>query len=79
MRSRGGYGPPAAAAPPFPWQFAIRAVAVISGLVLLLIVDVKGAAFYFAWSLVVLALVSEGAATAVHWRRSRRELGSRRR
>ena len=55
-----------------PWQFAIRAVAVITGLTLLLIVDVRGAVFYIAWSLIVLALLSETAATLVYWRRSRR-------
>ena len=54
-----------------PWQFGFRAVAVITGLTLLLIVDVHGAAFYVAWSLIVLALVSEGAATLVYWLRSR--------
>jgi hypothetical protein len=45
---------------------------VITGLTLLLIVDVRGVAFYVAWTLIVLALVSEGAATLVYWRRSRR-------
>jgi hypothetical protein len=55
-----------------PWQFLVRATAVITGLVLLLIVDVRGAAFYVAWSLIVLALVSEGAATLVYWLRARR-------
>ena len=54
-----------------PWQFLIRAAAVITGLTFLLIVDVHGTAFYIAWSLIVLALVSEGAATLVHWLRSR--------
>jgi hypothetical protein len=44
---------------------------VIAGLTLLLIVDVRGVAFYVAWSLIVLALVSEAAATLVYWRRSR--------
>jgi hypothetical protein len=44
---------------------------VITGLTLLLIVDVHGAGFYFAWALIGLALVSEGAATLVYWRRSR--------
>ena len=68
----GGQGPPAAVAPRFPWQFAVRAVAVIVGLTLLLIVDVHGAAFYFAWTLIVLALVSEGAATAVYFRRAQK-------
>jgi hypothetical protein len=57
-------------APP-PWQFAARAVMVVTGLVLLLIVDVQGAVFYVAWSLIVLALLSEAAATLVYWRRAR--------
>ena len=72
MTARGGAGPPTASAAPFPWQFAARSVMVITGLVLLLIVDVRGVAFYLAWSLIVLALLSEAAATAVHWQRSRR-------
>jgi hypothetical protein len=54
-----------------PWQFIVRAMAVVTGLTLLLIVDVHGAAFYFAWALIVLALLTEGAATLVSWRRSR--------
>ncbi|HTE61301.1 MAG TPA: hypothetical protein VK631_13195 [Solirubrobacteraceae bacterium] len=54
-----------------PWQFLVRALAVITGLTLLLIVEVRGVAFYIAWSLIVLALASEGAATFVYWRRSR--------
>ena len=54
-----------------PWQFGFRAVAVVTGLTLLLIADVHGVAFYVAWSLFVLALVSEGAATLVYWLRSR--------
>jgi hypothetical protein len=54
-----------------PWQFAIRAVAVITGLTLLLFADVHGALFYVAWSLIVFALVTEGAATLVYWLRSR--------
>jgi hypothetical protein len=54
-----------------PWQFLVRAVAVITGLTLLLIVDVRGAAFYVAWALIVLALATEGLATLVYWRRSR--------
>ena len=54
-----------------PWQFGFRAVAVITGLTLLLVVDVHGVAFYVAWSLIVLALVSEGAATLVYWLRGR--------
>ena len=53
-----------------PWQFLVRAAAVITGLTLLLIVDVHGAAFYVAWSLIVLALASEGASTYVFWRRA---------
>jgi hypothetical protein len=60
-----------AAPPAVPWQFAVRAVAVIAGLTLLLIVDVHGAAFYFAWMLIGLSLASEAAATLVYWRRSR--------
>jgi uncharacterized membrane protein len=55
-----------------PWQFLFRAAAVITGLVMLLIVDVRGVAFYIAWGLIVLALVSEAAATLVYWLRSRR-------
>jgi hypothetical protein len=54
-----------------PWQFLVRAVAVITGLTLLLIVDVRGVAFYIAWSLIVLALASEAAATLGYWLRSR--------
>jgi hypothetical protein len=54
-------------------QFLFRAAAVITGLTLLLIVDVRGAAFYMAWSLIVLALASEAAATLVYWLRARRE------
>jgi hypothetical protein len=55
-----------------PWQFLLRAAAVITGLVMLLVVDVRGAAFYVAWTLIVLALASEAAATLVYWLRSRR-------
>jgi hypothetical protein len=40
---------------------------VITGLTLLLIVDVHGAAFYVAWGLIVLALASEATATLVYW------------
>jgi hypothetical protein len=54
-----------------PWQFAIRAVAVIAGLTLLVIVDVHGVTFYIAWGLIGLALLTEAAATLVYWRRSR--------
>lgn len=54
-----------------PWQFLTRAAAVMTGLTLLLIVDVRGVAFFLAWSLIVLALASEAAATFVYWRRSR--------
>ena len=69
---RSADGPPHGPSDPrLPWQFAIRAVAVITGLTLLLIVDVRGVVFYVAWTLIVLALLSEGAATMVHWRRSR--------
>jgi hypothetical protein len=37
-----------------------------------LIVEVRGAAFYVAWSLIGLALISEAIATVVHWRRPHR-------
>ena len=60
-----------------PWQFLFRAAAVVTGLVLLLIVDVHGAGFYVAWSLIVLALASEAAATLVYWVRARRERAAR--
>jgi hypothetical protein len=68
----GGAGPSTGRGPPHPpWQFGWRAAAVVAGLTLLLIVDVHGAAFYLAWSLIVLAFASEAVATLVHWRRSR--------
>jgi hypothetical protein len=54
-----------------PWQFLVRGAAVVTGLTLLLIVDVHGFAFYVAWALIVLALVTEAAATFVYWRRMR--------
>ena len=54
-----------------PWQFAVRAVAIVTGLTLLVIVDVHGAVFYVAWGLIGFALVTETAATLVYWRRSR--------
>ena len=49
---------------------------VIAGLTLLLIVNVHGVVFYVAWSLIVLALVSEAVATLVDWRRSRGNRGA---
>ena len=49
----------------------MRAAAVITGLTMLLIVDVRGVAFYFAWALIVLALATEALGTFVYWRRSR--------
>jgi hypothetical protein len=61
-----------------PRQFLVRAVAIIVGLTMLLIVDVRGVAFYLAWSLIVLAFLSEAAATLVYWRRSRAARSSRR-
>ncbi len=65
-------GPPATRLPPsLPWQFLVRAALVITGLTLLLIVDVRGVMFYLAWTLIVLALVSEGLAMLVYWQRSR--------
>ena len=54
-----------------PWQFVARAVAVITGLTLLLVVDVKGVVFYFAWALIGLALLTEAIATIVYRIRSR--------
>ena len=59
-------GPPAA----IPWQFGARAVAIVTGLTLLVIADVHGVAFYFAWSLIGFALVTEAASTLLFWRRS---------
>jgi hypothetical protein len=56
---------------PPPWQFILRAAAVVTGLTLLLIVDVRGAVFYVAWALIVAALATEGLATLVYWRRLR--------
>jgi hypothetical protein len=67
----GDPGPPSAPPAAPPWQFLIRAVAVITGLTLLLIVDVRGMVFYIAWTMIVLALISEGASTLMHLRRSR--------
>ena len=74
MPSGGGPRTRPSSAP--PWQFLVRAVAVLTGLTLLLIVDVRGAAFYVAWALIVLALTSECAATLVYWRRSRANRGA---
>jgi hypothetical protein len=54
----------------------VRAAAVITGLTMLLIVDVRGVGFYFAWALIVLALATEGLGTFVYWRRSRANRGS---
>ena len=54
-----------------PSQFLARAIAIIVGLTMLLVVNVRGAAFYVAWSLIVLAFFSEVAATYMYWRRSR--------
>jgi hypothetical protein len=53
----------------------VRAVAVITGLTMLLIVDVRGVAFYFGWALIVLVLATEGLGTFVYWRRSRADRG----
>jgi hypothetical protein len=54
-----------------PPQFLARAIAIIVGLTLLLVVNVRGVAFYVAWSLIGLAFLSEVAATLVYRRRSR--------
>jgi hypothetical protein len=64
-----GGPPPRPAAP--PRQFLVRAAAVVTGLTMLLIVDVRGVAFYFAWALIVLALATEALGTFAYWRRSR--------
>jgi hypothetical protein len=55
-----------------PWQFLVRAAAVVTGLTLLLIVDVRGVAFYVAWALIVAALTLEALASLIYWRRARR-------
>jgi hypothetical protein len=55
-----------------PWQFLVRAAMVTTGLVLLLVVDVHGVAFYVAWALIVLALAGEAAGTLMYWTQSRR-------
>jgi hypothetical protein len=49
----------------------MRAAMVVAGLTLLLVVNVHGAAFYVAWALIGLALLSEAAAMMVHRQRSR--------
>jgi hypothetical protein len=63
---------PSSGPPPIPWQFGVRAVGVVTGLTLLVIVDVHGVVFYVAWGLIGLALVTEAAATFVYWRDLRR-------
>jgi hypothetical protein len=50
-------------------QFVVRAVMIVVGLTLLLVVDVRGAAFYVAWGLIAVALLSEVIATIVYWLR----------
>jgi hypothetical protein len=54
-----------------PPQFVVRAILIVVGLTMLLVVNVHGAGFYVAWSLIGLAFLSEVAATLAHWRRSR--------
>jgi hypothetical protein len=66
----GGRSPPGP-----PWQFLLRAAMVVTGLTLLLIVDVRGVVFYLAWAMIGLALLSESAAMLVYWRRSRQDRG----
>jgi hypothetical protein len=73
---RGGSNPPRVPAPLPSRQFVVRAALVITGLTLLLVVDVHGVVFYIAWTLIVLALVSEAVATFVYWQRSHRGHGS---
>jgi hypothetical protein len=63
--------PPRGPPPAGPWQFGVRAVAVITGLTLLVVVDVHGVAFYFAWGLIGFALITEAVATLVYWLRLR--------
>ena len=70
LEQRGGPGRVSPPGPP-PWQFIVRAALVLVGLTLLLVVDVHGVAFYIAWSLIGLALLSEAAATLVHHHRHR--------
>jgi hypothetical protein len=52
-----------------PIQFVVRAVMIVVGLTLLLVVDVRGAAFYVAWGLIAVALLSEMVGTIVYWLR----------
>jgi hypothetical protein len=54
-----------------PPQFLVRAIAIVAGLTMLLVVNVRGVAFYVAWSLIVLAFLSEATATFLHLRRTR--------
>ncbi len=54
-----------------PVQFLVRAVAIVAGLTMLLVVNVRGVAFYLAWSLIGLAFLSEAASTFVYWQRGR--------
>jgi hypothetical protein len=64
--------PPDPAVPAsFRSQFVVRAVAIVAGLTMLLVVEVRGVAFYVAWALIVLAFLSEAAATLVYWHRIR--------
>jgi hypothetical protein len=65
--------PPRGPPPAIPWQFGVRAVAILAGLTLLVLVDVHGAVFYFAWGLIGFALVTEAVATLVYRRRSREQ------
>jgi hypothetical protein len=60
---------PSSAPPP---QLLVRAAAVVTGLTLLLVVEVEGAALYAAWGLIALALITEAAAMLLFWRHSRR-------
>jgi hypothetical protein len=58
-----------------PPQFLVRAIAIVAGLTMLLLVNVRGVAFYVAWSLIGLAFLSEAAATLMHLRRTRSRRG----
>jgi len=55
-----------------PRQFLVRALAIVVGLTMLLVVNVRGVAFYVAWALIGLAFLSEVVATVVFWQRARR-------
>jgi hypothetical protein len=69
MPGAGAPGSPGGPSSALPAQFVFRAAAVITGLVLLLLVNVHGVVFYVAWALIVMALATEALAMLVYWRR----------